>query len=195
MNAPILMSESALVLVDMQNLAIPYATSNPNVVQNVKQMVDFAHENNIPVIYTKLNMRQDLKDRPICISTMNLQMDSLYPAPAFLEGTEEAELVPELQVEKRDFVVIKRRTSAFVGTDLELYLRTLGVKTLLMGGIATELGVEDTARSGRNLDFNIVILTDCCATTDPAVQEWTEQHIFPIIGRSMTSEEAKAIME
>ena len=104
-------------------------------------------------------------------------------------------MIPELKPEDCDFVVIKRRTNAFVGTDLELYLRTLGVKTLLMGGISTEMGVEDTARYARNLDFNVVILKDCCATMDQAVQDWAVEHIFPMIGRSMTSEEVMSDME
>ena len=194
-NAPIPKNKSALVVIDMQKCSVPWGTSNPDLVKNTRDMVDFAHANGIPVIYTKLHMRQDLKDRPICISTMNLSMDSLYPAPFAQEGNEDAELIPELTPEARDFVVIKRRTSAFTGTDLELYLRTMGITTLLMTGISTELGVEDTARNGRNLDFNIVILSDCCATTDPAIQEWIEQHIFPIIGRCMTSAEAQSLME
>jgi nicotinamidase-related amidase len=194
MNVPIEAGKTALVLVDMQNLALAYAGSNPKVAENTRTMVDFAHENGIPVIYTKLNMREDLRDRPESITDFNLSMNQIYPSPCYFEGSKDQEIIPQLEVQSSDFVVVKRRMSAFTHTDLELYLRTMGIRTILMGGIATELGVAATAMAGRDLDFNIVILTDCCATSDPAIQDFMVQHVFFMIARSMTSEEARKII-
>lgn len=50
----------------------------------------------------------------------------------------------------------KRRPDGFVGTDFDLMLRSNGIRTILIGGVATEGGVEGTARSARNLGYDIV---------------------------------------
>jgi ureidoacrylate peracid hydrolase len=61
-----------------------------------------------------------------------------------------------------DFIATKHRFSGFVGTDLNLVLRTQRIETLLMTGVATNVCVETTARDGFNLDFNIIFVEDCC---------------------------------
>jgi ureidoacrylate peracid hydrolase len=62
-----------------------------------------------------------------------------------------------------DFIVTKHRFSGFVGTELNLVLRSRGIETLLMTGFTTNVCVETTARDGFNLDFRIVLVEDCCA--------------------------------
>jgi ureidoacrylate peracid hydrolase len=62
-----------------------------------------------------------------------------------------------------DFIVTKHRFSGFVGTDLDLVLRSKGIETLLMTGVATNVCVETTARDGFNRDYRIILVEDCCA--------------------------------
>jgi ureidoacrylate peracid hydrolase len=62
-----------------------------------------------------------------------------------------------------DFIVTKHRFSGFVGTELNLVLRSRGIETLLMTGFTTNVCVETTARDGFNLDFRIILVEDCCA--------------------------------
>ena len=64
--------------------------------------------------------------------------------------------------EEADFLVTKHRFSGFVGTDLDLVLRTQNVQTLLMTGVATNVCVETTARDGFNRDYRVVLVEDCC---------------------------------
>ena len=70
------------------------------------------------------------------------------------------EIIAELKPEPQDIVFQKRRPDAFVGTDFDLMLRSNGIKTIVIGGVATEGGVEGTARSARNLGYEVVILKD-----------------------------------
>jgi ureidoacrylate peracid hydrolase len=63
-----------------------------------------------------------------------------------------------------DPLVIKTRFSAFVGTNLEILLKTAGVETLILSGVTTNTCVESTARQGFMMDYNIVLLKDCTAT-------------------------------
>src|SRR5262249_9498369 len=73
----------------------------------------------------------------------------------------ERENIADVKTASPDVVFQKRRPDAFVGTDFDLVLRSKGVKTILISGVATEGGVEGTARSARNLGYDVVILKDC----------------------------------
>lgn len=79
------------------------------------------------------------------------------------EGTWGADFY-QVQPLPGEVIVIKYRFSAFIGTNLDLLLRTNGVKTLIMSGVTTNTCVESTARQGFMLDYNIVFLKDCTAT-------------------------------
>ena len=71
------------------------------------------------------------------------------------------EIVAELKPQPQDIAFQKRRPDGFVGTDFDLMLRSKSVGTLLIGGVATEGGVEGTARTARNLGYDVVVLKDC----------------------------------
>jgi nicotinamidase-related amidase len=71
------------------------------------------------------------------------------------------EIVAELKPQAQDIAFQKRRPDGFVGTDFDLMLRSKSVGTLLIGGVATEGGVEGTARTARNLGYDVVVLKDC----------------------------------
>ncbi len=61
-----------------------------------------------------------------------------------------------------DCIVTKHRYSAFMSTDLDLILRSKGIETVLICGVATNVCVETTARDGFNLNYNVVLIEDCC---------------------------------
>jgi nicotinamidase-related amidase len=65
----------------------------------------------------------------------------------------------------------KRRPDGFVGTDFDLMLRSKGVETILIGGVATEGGLEGTARTARNLGYNVVILKDAVGSRSRELHE------------------------
>ncbi len=68
----------------------------------------------------------------------------------------------EVKPKDNEAIVTKHRYSAFVGTDLNLILRSKGIETLLLTGVVTNICVETTARDGFNLDYNIILVEDCC---------------------------------
>jgi nicotinamidase-related amidase len=77
------------------------------------------------------------------------------------ENPHDREIVEELRPQPQDMVFQKRRPDGFVGTDFDLMLRSRNIKTILIGGVATEGGVEGTARSARNLGYDVVVVRDC----------------------------------
>jgi ureidoacrylate peracid hydrolase len=72
-----------------------------------------------------------------------------------------------------DPVVVKHRYSAFVHTRLDSVLRTMKVENLIVVGVATNVCVESTTRHGYMLDYNVVLVSDCCAAYDAAAHDMT----------------------
>ena len=98
-------------------------------------------------------------------------------------------------VQPEDLTVYKVRFDAFVGTNLDLLLRGNKIDTILLGGVATNFGVESTARTARELNYNVVVLTDCCLNVAREQHDFTVKHILPRFARIMTSEQALALLE
>ena len=68
----------------------------------------------------------------------------------------------EVQPESGDCIVTKHRYSAFVGTDLDLILRSRGLETILFTGVATNVCVESTLRDAYNRNYHVILVEDCC---------------------------------
>jgi nicotinamidase-related amidase len=78
-----------------------------------------------------------------------------------------------------EHVVVKKRISAFAGSDLDLLLRGLGVDALVLGGIATSGVVLSTVRQAADLDFRLTVLADACGDSDDEVHRVLTQKVFP----------------
>ena len=105
-----------------------------------------------------------------------------------LEGSWGAEFY-RVEPEAGEPVVIKHRYSAFVDTDLELILRSRGIKTLVLCGVASNVCVESTARDGYMRDYYIVLVDDCSAAYDPAKHAATLSNIAHHFGVVVTADE------
>ena len=88
-----------------------------------------------------------------------------------------------------DVVVLKHHWGAFTGTDLDLQLRRRGVKTIVLAGIATNFGVESTARSAWELSYNVVIVEDACASRSDEQHQFAVKNILPQIARVVPAED------
>lgn len=89
---------------------------------------------------------------------------------------------------KGETVIPKQKHSAFVSTCLDQFLRSAGVKTLLLSGIATNVCVESTARDGFMRDYYIVVPSDLTEGTSPAAKEWSLANIDMFFGEVVISE-------
>ena len=118
----------------------------------------------------------------------------LYPGiseDALQEGSWEVQFY-ELVPQPGECVVTKHRYSAFADTSLDLILRSMGIKTLIMTGVATNVCVETTARDGYMKGYYIVFVSDCAATHSVEDQEATLRNIESYFGDVVGSEEVIA---
>jgi nicotinamidase-related amidase len=83
----------------------------------------------------------------------------------------------------RDLVITKRQWGAFYGTELDLQLRRRGVRCIVLGGIATNMGVESTARAAAEHGYELVIAEDLCSSLSAEMHAFSFKHIFPRLAR------------
>jgi ureidoacrylate peracid hydrolase len=141
-------------------------TTEQAILPRIVGLIRVARENQVPVIFiTSIYTTDDnryLSD--VFLQQMKRKMNGRYfEVPVCSPGSWGAQLAPGLEVMAQDTVVVKHRYSAFINTDLELRLRSQGVRTLLITGVSTSVCVESTTRHAHFLDYYNVILSDCCA--------------------------------
>jgi ureidoacrylate peracid hydrolase len=104
-------------------------------------------------------------------------------------GTEGAEFMDGFEPRPGEIVVTKNRYSAFINTNLDLILRSLGIKTIIATGTATNNCVEATARDGHMLDYNLIFMSDGTASYDAALHESTLVNIRNHYGKVVSVDE------
>lgn len=114
------------------------------------------------------------------------------PRPPFNAPPDFSELVPELDRQPSDVVVTKHQPNAFYATDLEVHLRRRGIRTIVLGGVATNLGVESTARAAFERGYEQVFVSDAMSARVEVLHTHTVTHILPTMGRVRTTAEVIA---
>jgi len=105
-----------------------------------------------------------------------------------------AELLPELDAQPSDILVSKQCWGAFTGTSLHDTLQELGVTQVVVTGVATQAGVESTARSAHELGYHVVLAIDAMTTSDAPAHDHTVERIFPRLGETGTTDEVLEVL-
>ena len=175
---------TALVLIDLQN-GIVAGDKGPRsgeaVVAAAKDLAARFRERGAPVVLVHVGWRNDA-ERP------SGAVDKPMPIPPGGTPPEWMALVDGLHQEG-DVVVLKHHWGAFTGTDLDLQLRRRGVKTIVLAGIATNFGVESTARAAWELSYDVVVVEDVCTSRSAEMHAFAIDTIFPQLSRVVKSED------
>ena len=167
---------TALVLIDLQKgiLAMPVVPHTAaTVYERSLQVAGRFRAAGSPVIWVRVSFASDFADAPPA------KVDQPTNYGSLPRGWDE---LPH-PLESADVLVTKRQWGAFYGTDLDLQLRRRGVGTIVLGGIATSIGVESTARDAWERGYHLVICEDLCADLKAEVHASSIQHIFPRLAR------------
>jgi ureidoacrylate peracid hydrolase len=109
--------------------------------------------------------------------------------PICVRGTWDAEIVDDIKPQSEDHIVIKRRDSAFHDTEIEVWLRSLGVDTLIFCGIDTSICVETSLREAFNIGYDVVLISDATASSNHKHYESTLENVRGYYGLVMDLEE------
>jgi nicotinamidase-related amidase len=174
---------TALVLIDLQNgvmsrTTAPYTTGE--VMARCVELADALRKRGSTVIYVRVDVN-DILHRTVDAPGRDPNAPPL-PASA-------SELAPGCGFESGDLVVTKRSWGAFYGTDLDQQLRRRNVRTIVMGGVATNMGVESTARAAFDRGYDLVFAEDAMSSLAAEAHEFAIKTIFPRMGRVRSTEE------
>jgi ureidoacrylate peracid hydrolase len=188
--------ESAVIVVDMQNafakqgayfdLAGFDISATQRIIEPCRKIIDAARANGIKILYFQMGFSQDLSDKgapdsPSSIKSRVLSRLREHPEwrdKLYIYDTWGAEIIEELSPQQQDIVVKKQKYDGFIGTNLDIILRTLGINTLFFIGTATNICVESTLRHAFFLDYFSILLSDAVSQLGPVVAQ--EATIFNV---------------
>lgn len=150
---------SALLVIDLQdgeaedgmNDGIPVMQGS-HTYENAPKIIKFFREHNLPVVQIRECHRADKSD-------FGRELDGVENEHC-LEGTKAVEYLPITKPEGNDYLIVKRRYSAFIGTDLDILLRCLKVDTLFLIGGLTDVCVHFTAVDAHQWNYHFYVVTD-----------------------------------
>jgi biuret amidohydrolase len=187
--------KSALLLLDLQNEmldpkgkvgahGLARIVADRGVLENARRCLDAARAADMAVVHVRLGFRPDYAD---CLSVA-ARIDGLKNNRAAIVGefgTEFHSMVAPLDGE---LVITKQCVNPFFNTGLMTWLMQNGIKRLYLGGVATHLVVESSARFADDAGFAPVVIEDICAAPNPALHDHFIANIAPAVGTVSTTE-------
>ena len=178
---------TAVLIMDYQNDIIgslPEALQS-ELLAKASTALERARREGIPVIYVVVRFREGYPE----ISSRDVARRGIRESGRLREGTTGAEIHPAVAPQPGEVVVTKRRTGPFSTTDLAAVLNAKGIETLVLMGVSTSGCVLSAVRWGADIDYQLIVLADCCADRDEEVHRVLTEKVFPRQATVVTSQE------
>ncbi len=194
------LARTAVIVVDMQNAFVSeggmfdeagYDISGaPAAIERNSELLPALREAGVKVVYIKMSYTEDYSDAggpesPNWHKELGLVLMQDRPekwGKYVTQGTWDEEIREEIAPCPGDVVVRKQRYSGFAGTNLDMVLKTFGIRYCLYTGVATNVCVETTLRDGYLLDYWPILVADACNNSGPEhnrlATEWNVEHAF-----------------
>lgn len=192
------MVQTALLLLDLQNemvdpqgklgAALAGPAADRGVLAHARTALDTARAKGMVVGFVRLAFRSDYQD---CLSVAP-RIQKLKQAGACKLGSWGCEFPAAIAPRTDEPVFDKQCVNPFFNTGLMNWLHRQGVNHLVVGGVATNLVVEATARAADDGGFAVTVLEDCCASPNPTWHEFSVKHMLPLFGTVSTAAEFAA---
>jgi len=170
--------KTAILVIDMINDFVTGVFNNERatkIVPNIKRLLEFARKQKIPIIYaTDAHLP-------------NVDPEFNVWGPHAVKGTWGAEIIEELKSEKNDFRVLKRKYSAFQGTDLDQLLRELKIDTLILTGVVTDICIQHTVADAFFRGYRTIVPQDCVEAVDTPTQNAALKYLRKAYGCEITT--------
>ena len=179
------MPRMALLIIDMLNdffrQHARLAEQRPRLVAAVNALAEAFREHGQPVFWVRQEFAPDLHDAFLEMRKHDLRVT--------IAGTDGCELLPELDRRPADQTIVKKRYSAFFGTELGATLGRVGPDMLVVAGINTHACVRTTVVDAYQRDYEVLVATECVASYDEAHHEMTMRYLGGAIARLSSNRE------
>ena len=180
---------TALVLIDLQHGIVAmdvHPQPSSAVVAQAKKMADAFRAAHAPVVW-------------VTVGTLGAQdalapLADAMPPPAAAKPANWSTVVDAAGAQASDLHITKRQWGAFYGTELDLQLRRRGIRTIVLAGISTNVGVESTARDAYERGYHQVFVSDAMASPSAEAHANTLKFTFPRIGLTRSTVDVLAAL-
>lgn len=169
---------SALLVMDFQTLILNNFLSQEiarDVICNTALLISAARAAGVPVIYVSVGFRKGYPE----VSQNNTIFSSIKENGIFMVDDERTAIHTDVAPAENEAVIVKRRVGAFSFTELDLVLRAQGIETLILTGVTTSGVVLSTVGQAFDLDYRLVVASDCCADPDHDINLFLLEKILP----------------
>jgi len=157
------------------------------------RLIGACRARSMPIVYTTPVSRADGAD--VVLLPTDLSVQTGVPSLTnCVEGSPDAGFPDEIAPRPEDYVYLKRRPSAFYGTGVAELLRALHRDALVIGGGATNRGVETSVREAFSMDLDTVVVRECCWSGDAAAQAYSLDTSMRMYARVRTLEQTLAML-
>jgi nicotinamidase-related amidase len=189
-------SQTALLLLDLQNEMVDAKgkvgggglakiVEERGVLENAAKVLEAARAKRLKVAHIRLGFRPDYADA----LSVAPRIAKLKEHGAAVLGTWGTDFPDRLKPRDDEMIVTKQCVNPFFNTGLLSWLHKNGIKEIAIGGVATNLVVEATARYADDAGLAVTVLEDCCASPNPEWHRFAIEKMLPLFGRVISSAE------
>ena len=179
------MPKMTLLVIDMLNDFFErhaiLAEQRPRLVESINTLTAAFREHKQTVIWVRQEFAPDLHDAFLDMRKNDLRIT--------IAGTPGCEILPELIRHSNEPVIVKKRYSAFFGTDLEDILKRDSAETLVVAGINTHACVRTTVIDAYQRDYEVIVAEECIASSNPEHHEITKEYLDNNIAQLLSNDQ------
>jgi nicotinamidase-related amidase len=179
--------KTALLIMDYQiGIVARIRNGTEAALRQAAAVLSAARHAGLPVIYVQVGFRHGYPE----VSKRNQNFSAMSQTGRFvIPDDPDARIHPAVAPATDDVIIVKKRISAFAGSDLEMILRAREIETLILFGISTSGVVLSTVRQAADMDFRMIVVKDCCLDRDDEVHRVLTEKVFPPYATVLTSAE------
>ncbi|MCD9026710.1 cysteine hydrolase [Luteimonas sp. BDR2-5] len=155
-------------------------------VSDTNALIAAARKSEAPIVWVRQEFSPDLSDATLEVKRENIAV--------VIAGTPGAAMLPELDVSTSDHTIVKRRYSAFFGTNLDDFLASAGCSSLIVAGINTHACVRTTVVDAYQRDYEVILARDCIASHDKEHHDVTWRYMDGKLGHGMSNQQIFALL-
>ncbi|HEY1329818.1 MAG TPA: isochorismatase family cysteine hydrolase [Casimicrobiaceae bacterium] len=178
------MDRAVLIVVDMLNdffeRSHALSAQRSRLVARTNALVRVFRCSGQPIIWIRQEFAPDLHDAFLAMRANNVSIT--------IAGTAGCDILSELERHPRDLVLVKKRYSAFFGTELDAELSTLRPEVVVVAGVNTHACVRMTAIDAYQRDYDVIVAGDCVASSDPEHHDVTLRYLEGNIARVLATD-------